>query len=197
MPTRRTTTEERQLHSIDDAKSLRGVVQSFHANGGKRYSSIDPATVTPMPFEVEVFRSGQPEVHGFVARPVMDFGSVLLMLKGNEADTGQALLRIMRMNLDDADGVAETWQPTILDKPAKAPADWQPKFRAPAAPHGDGRLHPMGDMGRWTDPQAGSSRRRWAYLMFEDDGVVVSLQVVFDLLKDITEKAADLPTDGS
>jgi hypothetical protein len=186
--TRRTTA--RQNHPVDDLKS-------FHANGGKRYSSLNPATVDAMPFEIEVYRNGLPEVHGFIARPVMDFGSVLLMLKGNEADTGQALLRIMRMNLDDADGVSDAWQPTMLDKPTNAAGDWQPKFRAPAAPHGDGRLHPMADMGRWTDPQAGSSRRRWSHLMFEDDGVVVTMTVVFDILKDLTERAAGIPTDGS
>ena len=190
------STRARQSHPIDEAKALAGIL-SYHANGGKRYSSLNPATIKPMPFEIEVYRNNVPEVHGFTARPVMDFGSVLLFLKGNDSDSGQALLRIMRVNLADDDGVSESWQPTILDRPADADATWQPKFRAPAPPVGDGRLYTMDKIGRWTDPQAGSSRRRWTHLMFEDDGVVVTIQTVFDILKDITESAAGLPTDGS
>ena len=44
MPTTRTP---KQSHPVDDLKS-------FHANGGKRYSSLNPAEVAPYPFEIDV-----------------------------------------------------------------------------------------------------------------------------------------------
>jgi hypothetical protein len=189
-----TTTARRR--GIDQAKSNAGQTNTgpreFHANNGKTYDSLNQATVTRLPFNLRVFRNGEPEIHGFTAAPVMDLGSILLFTSGKDEDGGQALLRLMRVNLVDDDGVPADWRPTIIDRPANAGPNWQPKFRAP-----DGTLHPMGEAERWTDPQAGSSRRRWNILMFEDDGVTVSADVVTEIVKDLMAGAAGLPTVGS
>lgn len=199
MPTSRPT-RTRQSHPVDDLKSARGqstTGPSYHANEGKVYESINPGTVKALPFNIMVYRNGVPEVHGFTARPVVDFGGALLAINGNDADAGQALLRMMRINLADDDGVSDTWSPVMTTRPADAPDNWVPKFRAPAAPWGDGRLYTMDKISDYADREKGSSRRRWNHLMFEDEGVVVSIQVVYDLLRDLTEAAAGVPTDGS
>jgi hypothetical protein len=197
MPTARRSTT-RQSHPIDDAKAVAGQqAREFHANGGKTYESINQATVQRLPFNIKVFRNGLPEIHGFTAAPVMDLGSVLLYLRGDEDSAGQAMLRLVTVNLDDSDGVPADWQPTMLPKPKSAGADWVPKFRAPGAPHGDGKLHTMDQAHRWTDRDAGSSRRRWNYLMFEDPGVVVTIEVLREVIEDLMAAAAGHPTDGS
>lgn len=191
----------RKTPTIDDALSARGQLNSgpllVNANGGKTYESLNQSTVPRLPFNIKVWRNGREEIHGFTAAPVMDLGSVLLFMKGDEDAAAQGLLRVMQINLDDEDGVPQAWTPTMLEKPANAAENWQPKFRAPAEPHGDGKLHTMDQVGRWTDPDKGSSRRRWDYLMFQDEGVIVTAGVVLEILKDLMGEAAGLPTLGS
>jgi hypothetical protein len=188
--------------TIDDAKAAAGQLNTgprlVHAHeGAKTYTSLNQATVPRLPFNLEVFRNGSPEVHGFTAAPVMDLGSVLMFMRGHEDEMGQALLRLMLVNLVDDDGVPADWSVQMTERPKNAGADWQPKFRAPGPPAGDGRLHSMADAARYTDPNAGSSRRRWSHLMFEDDGVIVSAEVILEIMKDLMAQAAGLPTDGS
>lgn len=166
-------------------------------DGVKRYTSLNTATIPRVDFELEVFRSGEPEVHRFTATPVMDLGSVLMFLSKDDDAGGQAMLRLMRVNLADDDGVPARWEPTMLPRPGNAGPNWQAKFRAPKAPHGDGELHTMDEVHLWTDPVQGSSRRRWDSLMFEDEGVVVSAEVVMEIIKDLMGQAAGLPTSGS
>src|ERR1700748_407042 len=191
----------RQSHPIDDAKAIRGQSNTgpllIHANEGKTYNSLNQATVPKVPFNIKVWRNGTEEIHGFTAAPVMDLGSVLLMMNGGEDAAGQALLRIMMVNLADDDRVPSSWQAPPIDRPSNAGSNWQPKFRAPAAPAGDGKLHTLDEAHRWTDPDKGSSRRRWSHLMFEDDGVIVTAEVVIEIIKDLMGSAAGLPTDGS
>ena len=195
-------TTRRQSHPIDDAKAAAGERDTgprlFHAHeGAKTYESLNQATVPRVPFNIKVWRNGVEEVHGFTAAPVMDLGAVLLFMKGEDDSGAQGLLRMMMVNLADDDGVPAEWAPTMTTRPRNAGPNWQPKFRAPGEPAGDGALHPMSDAGLFTDPDKGSSRRRWSHLMFEDEGVIVTAGVIIEVIKDLMGQAAGLPTLGS
>lgn len=161
---------------------------------GKRYSMVDPNTAKPTPFEIQLWRDGQAEVHEFTACPVTDIGAVMMF--SSSGDDGEmkarALMRMMSRMLLNTDGVPAQWSPEPLAKPKNAGLNWQPKFRGP-----DGKLYPLSEQGQFTDPKVGSSRRRWDYLMFEDDGVAVDAGLLSEIVQDMIATAADRPTHAS
>lgn len=165
---------------------------------GKRYHAVNPETLSTVEFELAVWRDGVEEVHSFTARPQTDAGAVIEFSRsGDDGERkANAVFRMMSKMLINTDGVPVNWVPSIVPKPKNAGADYQPKFRAPGAPSGDGKLHPMTEAYRWTDPEKGSSRRRWDHLMFEDQDITVDLGVVSEILTDLTGEAAELPTNG-
>jgi hypothetical protein len=164
----------------------------------KRYHSVNPAELPTVEFELAVWRDGLEEIHHFTARPQTDAGAMIEFSRSSNDGERQAraVFRMMSKMLINTDGVPSQWVPTIVDKPKNAGADYQPKFRAPGAPAGDGKLHPMSEAGKWTDPAKGSSRRRWDNLMFEDQDITVDIGVVSEILTDLAGDAAGLPTNG-
>jgi hypothetical protein len=154
---------------------------------GKVYD-IDEGDDSPIvPFNVAVRRRGVREVHSFQARPVADVGSALAFAAGgNEAHAAVKLLA--RMLVDD-DGVPSAWAFNPL------PADAECAFPSFVAPDG-GRL-PLDRAAEFTDIKAGSSRRRWNYLMYEDEDVVITAQVLVRIVQDMVEAAAGNPTAAS
>lgn len=160
---------------------------------GKRYHAQNPAEIAKVPFELEVWRDGASEIHEFTARPQADAGSAMTFsLSGEDGERkARAVFRMMSKMLSNDDGVPSQWAPSVLPKPKNAGASYVPKFRGP-----DGKLYPMDQAGRFTDPAAGSSRRRWDYLMFEDADVTVDIGVISQILEDLIGEAADLPTSG-
>ncbi|HEY2101514.1 MAG TPA: hypothetical protein VGH72_33960 [Pseudonocardia sp.] len=160
---------------------------------GKRYYAKRPDEIPNHPYEIVVYRGGVEEVHEFNAKPSADLGPMIAMYRNADdaIKMGESAIRLMLKQLDDSDGVSITWAPTIVPKPKNAGPDYEPKFRAPLAPHGDGRLHPMTDQDRWLDLDKGSSRRRWQHLMIEDDGVSIDAEVLMEIMSDVIEAAMD------
>jgi hypothetical protein len=161
---------------------------------GKRYRTQNPSDIAPMPFELVVWRDGTEEIHEFVARPQADAGATLMFTTSGEDGErkAQAVFRMMSRMLCNDDGVPAQWVPEPLPKPGNAGANWQPKFRGP-----DGKLYTMDKTAQFTDPDKGSSRRRWDHMMFEDDAVTVNIGVIGEILEDLVEVAAERPTVGS
>jgi len=157
------------------------------------------APTTPVrrePFSFWFMRDDEPEEHQFRARVVTDIGSLLVALNASRRDnTGKAVqgaaLIIARM-LDNKDGTPARWSPEPLDPPEDAAEDWEAKFRAP-----DGNTWPMGEAEKFTRFEAGSSRRRWLYLMEEDDEVVVDAKDLMALMEWLVRMAAGRPTEPS
>jgi hypothetical protein len=161
---------------------------------GKRYRSLNPATIDPVPFELEVYRDGVSEIHEFTARPNIDIGPMLKVAQdlNDVAKMAPIVIRTMSKMLDNTDGVPLDWEVVPLEKPGNAGPNWEPKFRGP-----DGKLYPMDKATRFTAVTAGSSRRRWAYLMYEDDGASVDLATMMEIMQDMISVAANRPTPAS
>lgn len=161
---------------------------------GKRYTMLDPGSAITVPFEISLWRDGVEEVHEFSVRPVTDIGAVMMFTSsGDDGERkAQALMRMMSRMLVNTDGVPAQWSPTALPPPKNAGPRYQAKFRGP-----DGKLYPMSETAQFTDPAKGSSRRRWDYLMFEDDGVAVDASLLGQIVQDMIEVAANRPTPAS
>ena len=156
----------------------------------KRYRAVNPNTARPVTFELVVWRDNEEEVHQFTARPIADAGAMLEFSRSGDdgARKADAVFRMMSRMLVNDDGVKAQWSPTPL--PLKGSAKIV-KFRAP-----DGSLQPMEKAAEWTDPAKGSSRRRWDYLMFEDNDVTVDIGVISEIITDMASEAAEVPTNG-
>jgi hypothetical protein len=160
---------------------------------GKRYRAVNPDEITPVPFELEVWRDGKSEIHEFTAKPQADAGSMTqFTAAGVDGERkAQVIFKMMSRQLVNNDGVPSQWTPQPLPRPRNAGDAYQVKFRGP-----DGKLHTMDKAELFTDPAKGSSRRRWDYLMFEDDGVTVDIGVISNILEDLIELVAERPTVG-
>jgi hypothetical protein len=162
---------------------------------GKRYG-VKLRKVTPMPFEFAIHREGadEPEVHEFTAMPRLDAGQLIRLLTGvdkadeNPGDMLGALSESVRKVLDDKDGTPQRW--TVEQLPV---VDGQPpSFRGP-----DGVIYPVSDrkaIDGFLAFSAGSSRRRWAHLLFDDDGVLVEIEDLVELAQDLIQAGSDRPT---
>lgn len=157
---------------------------------GKRYGQGTNKTIAPVPFELVLYRDSVEETHEFTAVPAIDMASVTKLVdQGDLAGKAQAIMRMMARLLINTDGVSASWAPTPLPRPKNAGPTYQVKFRGP-----DGKLYPLDRAGEFTDPAKGSSRRRWNYLMFEDEGVVVHMETLVEIMEDLVSAAADRPT---
>jgi hypothetical protein len=156
----------------------------------KRYHAANPNTARAVTFELAVWRDDAEEVHSFTARPLVDAGAMLEFSRSGDDGTrkADAVFRMMSRMLVNDDGVKSQWAPTPL--PLKGAAKIV-KFRAP-----DGTLQPMTRAAEWTDPAKGSSRRRWDYLMFEDNDVTVDIGVISEIISDMASEATEVPTSG-
>lgn len=165
---------------------------------GKRYG-VNLRKVKPLPFEFAIYREGadedaEPEVHEFTAMPRLDAGQLIRLLTGvdkadeNPGDMLGALSESIRKVLDDKDGTPQRW--TVEQLPE---VEGQPRsFRGP-----DGVIYPMTDreaIDRFTAFEAGSSRRRWAHLLFEDEQVLVEMEDLVELAQDLIQAGSDRPT---
>jgi hypothetical protein len=165
-------------------------------DGVKRYGggSVQAQRLdTPYEFELEGLRYDDPEVHSFTAVRKAD---TLLAGKFMNLSDDQAgrLLRLCTLlvgkTLDNKDGVPVQWAPDPLPKPKDAGDDWEPKFRGP-----DGKLHPMHQAEKYTAFAAGSSRRRWAALV-EDEEFTAEMETLAEIVKDLISRSTGTPTDG-
>lgn len=173
----------------------------------------------PVEFTFYVLRDDEPEAHVFKARPQAHAGDLLRLLHADDSEEGgerafRALVSTIAKSMINKDGVPAQWRPDELPRPARRivppqedhvgwPADVavaepdddaEPSYRGP-----DGVIYPLSDakqLARFTDPEAGSSRRRWLYLMNDDDGATVTLDAMLELAKDLISSAAGRPTSG-
>lgn len=152
----------------------------------------------PYPFRLAGLRYDEEETHDLVAvRKPDTMMAIRFMNMGDDqgAELGRLCVKLISKTLDNSDGVPAQWVATPLEKPKNAGPDWEPKFRAPGPPAGDGKLHPMTQRTKYEDFAAGSSRRRWEALLLDND-FTVDIEVLVELVKDMVELTAGTPTDG-
>jgi len=147
-------------------------------------------------FSFWFMRDDEPEEHVFQARVVTDIGGLLAALKAAKTDnTGkavQAAAMIISRMLDNKDGTPARWEPVLTSRPDDATEDWQPQFQGP-----DGNHHGVDQLEKFTRFEAGSSRRRWLYLIEEDDEVVVQGEDLMTVMEWLVKLAAGRPTGPS
>ncbi len=152
-------------------------------------------TTKPAPretFEFTVLRDEEPETHTFNAVCQTDAAALALMLSSVEKHPERSMIGLFRMiakMLDNKDGTPSKWQPTPLPTPEDATEDHETKFRGP-----DGALYTMDQAARFSPFEAGSSRRRWLYLMEDDDEVIVDADDLVKLFEWLVSVAARRPT---
>lgn len=166
---------------------------------GKRYGS-KLRKVTPTPFEFELYRDtpgeAEPvaEVHEFTALPRIDAGQLIRLLSGvdraedNPGGMLSALSESVRKVLSDKDGTPQHWTPVALPREGDTPLS----FRGP-----DGQVYPFTDQAaidKFTAFEAGSSRRRWAHLLFDDEQVAVDLEDLVEVAQDMISEGTGRPT---
>jgi hypothetical protein len=173
-------------------------------------------------FAVEVKRDDKVEQHEFTAKAQSDMASLSMAIKSDADALGalQGMLRVIRKGLVDDDGVPANWKPLAPQVDPAAPSDDEPDegfvgqlpvsmpepdgqdyedydepeavFVAP-----DGSHQPFSELDRYTDFAAGSSRRRWTYLMESDEDVVVEASVLKGMFEKIVRLGANRPTRRS
>jgi hypothetical protein len=161
-------------------------------------------------FEFTFLRDDEPETHTFNARVITDVAALSVTLTNANRHPDLALSGMFRMiakMLDNKDGTPNRWEPRPLPKMTtedRAAAgvysqteddeyddqrDDVTRFRGP-----DGTIYPLDRAADFTAFEAGSSRRRWLYLMEEDDEVIVDAKDVAALFEWLTGLAAGRPT---
>jgi hypothetical protein len=146
------------------------------------------------PFDFTILRDDEPETHSFQARKVSDMATLMVTLTNTEKHPERAMGGLMLMiakMLYNKDGVPARWTPDVLPPPEDDP-DAEPKMRDPLT----GDLIPASpeNIDRFTKFDAGSSRRRWLYLMQEDDEAVVQQDDLMELFRWLVALAANRPT---
>ncbi|MGH8571850.1 MAG: hypothetical protein ACREX8_04635 [Gammaproteobacteria bacterium] len=145
----------------------------------------DVAKAPAHEFTITFVRDGREETHEFVAKPRVQFGDMMGMVQFGENNSRalSAMDRLIRRSLVDDDGTPARWAPTVDDEGC---------FTAP-----DGDRRPESELGAVEAFDAGSSRRRWAHLMDDDDDVEIELEQVAELMQWLAEQSADRPTQRS
>lgn len=159
------------------------------------FGSSTPKKSVRKPFDFWVMRDDEPEKHSFQARVVTDIASLMVVVSAGDRDSAKAMVgvgRIISKMLDNKDGTPARWVPSQLPPPDGAGEDYQPRFRGP-----DGELYTMDHVDRFERFEAGSSRRRWLYLMLEDDEIVVEAKDLMRLMEWLVALASDRPTEPS
>jgi hypothetical protein len=145
-------------------------------------------------FDFTILRDDEPETHHFQARVVSDVATLMVTLTNTEKHPERSMSGLMLMiakMLYNKDGVPARWTPEPLPAPEDDP-DAEPMIRDPL----NGELIPASaeNINRLTAFEAGSSRRRWLYLMNEDDEAIVQQDDLMELFRWLVGLAAKRPT---
>lgn len=161
-------------------------VKDNEAQGVVRREKFEFGVLTPEGVRVEEFYAVLGNLHAG--------GLIAALMAAERKDAGkaaEAYYRTIAKMVDNNDGIPAGWTPEPL---AQAEGDERaPMFRVP---WGDdkGALVPMKDADAYLESEVHSSRRRWLYLMEQDDDAVVEfsdLSEVFEwLIAQSTEKAS-------
>lgn len=136
-------------------------------------------------FTVTVDRDGDDEDHTFSARPKFSYKRMREAATAQAKGGAAALLRFEKMirpSLCDDDGTPVKWRPEINDG----------HFIDP-----NGVERPVVDLEAVLAPEAGSSRRRWAHLMDDDDEVEIELDEIVKAYEVLVGAATERPTRKS
>jgi hypothetical protein len=162
---------------------------------GKRYGTLRTEPIEPVDFELLAMSeddNGNPVgvYHQFTARPQTDAGDLAAFAFAGDdgARLMGVVLKLIRKMVINNDGVPEKWTGEPVERPKNAGADYVEKFRAP-----DGKLMPMSQVGQFTDPASGSSRRRMMHLLMESEEAV-DINDLSEIMKDLMTIAAARPT---
>lgn len=157
----------------------------------KEYAPQNRGAEPPPPhdFAMIFIRDGVEERHEFSACPTMSWQDIRGLVPvagsgaaGSETAAVRVSDRLIRRALRNDDGTPEKWVPVITDG----------HFTDPNGDHTPVNLLPA-----YQAFDAGSSRRRWVYLMEEDDDVTVEAEQILTLVSDLVEAAAVRPTSRS
>lgn len=152
--------------------------------GDATVTDIDDAP-PPTEFTVEFERDGEPEVHTFRARPRFTFKRMNEAAKAARDGGLDAVLRFEKMirpSLVNNDGTPARWMPVIEDGEFE---DW------------NGDVHDAADLPALLEADAGSSKRRWAHLMDDDDDLEISVEEIVKVYELLVGAATDRPTRRS
>jgi hypothetical protein len=136
------------------------------------------APLRSVPFTFGVLRGDEIDVYNFTALlGKVDAGGLITALRAAESDDGgkaaSAYYRTISRVIDNRDGIPYGWKPEALEK---ASDDDRPDvFRVPYGPH-KGELMPMEEAPEYLKSEVHSSRRRWLYLMEEDEDAIVDFE---------------------
>lgn len=156
--------------------------QTLPSSGTEEVVALDPDVIE---FEVDFADTdtGGTETHTFRARPKYGYKRMrdaALAQKKRGADLILMFERMIAPSLLNDDGT---------------PLDWAPEFSSNGDfVDPDGATRPVSELDAITNPDAGSSRRRWTHLMDERDELdpgISELQRVYNLL---IENASGRPT---
>lgn len=177
------------------------------------------ATIERHTFGLKVDRNGVDEIHKFTVAPRLTIAEMILAVasqSGNGLGAVEGILRMVKRNLVNDDGVPAKWSPEPLPQdttPAMVVSSvegWpeasgelatveQPEreeaYRGP-----DGAIYPLSDeqtLAKFSAYDAGSSRRRWIYLIEQDDDVTVDADDLVEMSRWLIGLAANRPTEPS
>lgn len=142
-------------------------------------AEIDEGLVT---HTVAFKRDGEVEEHTFSARPQFGYKQMADSAKARkDGGLGAVLLfeRFIRPSLLNNDGTPAKWEPSPQGG----------EFVAP-----DGETRPMSELPELLEFESGSSRRRWAALMDDDDELQIDLDEITGFYEALVEATAGRPT---
>ncbi len=139
----------------------------------------------PVEFTVTFTRDGDDEKHEFRARPSFGYKQMRDVAKIQSQRDGGGLKALM---------VYERLIVPALCDDDGTPAKWQPEFEDGQLIGPDGELHDKAEATKLSEFDAGSSRRRWRFLMDDDDDVQVELDEITAAYELLVEAASDRPT---
>lgn len=137
-------------------------------------------TPGPREFVVSAWHddTGEERKHTFRAVARAGFGEGVGMV----ADGQRRVLtmdRLIRKSMIDSDGTPHAWKPVVVDG----------HFTAP-----DGTPQPEEKLPEYLAHDAGSSRRRWHELAYDNDTVTVDLDDALAMFEQLTESVGGRPT---
>lgn len=133
-------------------------------------------------FELATIGGDGKNIHTFQVVPLLQAGDVVALMDALDLEPEKAanpLSRLLTKVMDDTDGVSTRWK-------LKPDGD---QFLGP-----DNEPHPLEDEKLFTDPAAGSSRRRWDALMDPRNDEGIELMDLVDIGQWVVTLSTDRPT---
>lgn len=184
----------------------------------KEFGKLDLTPVKTLEFGLKVIVNGETVRHEFRAQPRVSANDMINVAKAERDPAGSmiALRNIIRRCLLDDDGVPARWRPDALsERPEPVTVEWPAvsagDLELPGTHNGIGQLPadaepedwfegPDGMFYRMTDAEAlekfderaaGSSRRRWDYLIDRDDESIIQMDDLHSIAAWLVKEAGN------